>query len=219
MGGSDDAWHVEPDGEWVDREDGRVAIRKVSVEEMDNNVYVVTCTATGDALVVDAAARPARIREALGGTQPVAVVQTHGHWDHIRAWEALAEDPGVGIWGHPADDEMFPRPVDRDLHDGDTIPVGELGVEVIHLPGHTPGSLLYLVHGSERDHLFSGDTLFPGGPGRTTSARDFADIMDGLEDKVFDRLDDATRVHPGHGDSTTVGAERPELSAWRERGW
>lgn len=215
----DDAWHVEPDGDWVDQVDGPVAIRKVSVEEMDNNVYVVTCTATGAGLVVDAAARPERIREAVGDTDVVAVVQTHGHWDHVRAWDGLRDDPGVGIWGHPDDADLFPHPVDRELHDGETLTVGELDVEVLHLPGHTPGSLLYLVHGSDRDHLFSGDTLFPGGPGRTTSPEDFAAIMDGLESRVFERLDDDARIHPGHGDSTTVGAQRPEVPAWRERGW
>lgn len=216
---ADDAWHVEPDGDWLDRRDGGVAIRKVSVEEMDNNVYVVTCTASGRSLVVDAAARPGRIREAVGDSDPVAVVQTHGHWDHVRAWRALREDPGLEVWGNPGDTDLFPRTVDRQLHDGDVLDVGELAVEVIHLPGHTPGSLLYLAHGADHDHLFSGDTLFPGGPGRTTDTRSFAAIMDGLEAKVFDRLDDDTVVHPGHGDATTIGAERPSLDTWRERGW
>lgn len=218
--GMDDAWHVEADGDWLDRQDGDVAIRKVSVEEMDNNVYVVRCTATGRALVVDAAARPGRIRESIGDADVVAVVQTHGHWDHVRAWDALRDDPGVGIWGSPADTDLFPRPVDRELHDGDVLAVGDVEVEVIHLPGHTPGSLLYVVHGAQRDHLFSGDTLFPGGPGNTFGDDDaFVRIMDGLEEQVFARFDDDTIVHPGHGDATTIGAERPSLDVWRERGW
>ncbi len=215
----DDAWHVEPDGDWLDVDDGGVAIRKLSVEEMDNNVYVVACTASGRSLVVDAAARPGRIREAVDDSDPVAVVQTHGHWDHVRAWRALRDDPGLEVWGSPGDADLFPRPVDRELHDGDVLDVGDLAIEVIHLPGHTAGSLLYLVEGAEHAHLFSGDTLFPGGPGRTTDESSFAAIMDGLDDRVFARLDDGTRVHPGHGDSTTIGAERPSLDDWRRRGW
>ncbi len=211
--------HVEPDGPWHDRLDGHVHIRKMSVESQDNNVYVVTCTRTSRSLVIDAAARPERIRQAIAGTEPLAVVQTHGHWDHVRAWEALRADPGLPVWGHEADAELFPLPVDRPLLDGDTLSVGELVVEVIHIPAHTEGSLLYVVHGAERTHLFSGDTLFPGGHGRTTTAVDHTRIMDGLEAKVFDRLADSTWVYPGHGGDTTLGRERPELGVWRKRGW
>ncbi|MBY5161701.1 MBL fold metallo-hydrolase [Salsipaludibacter albus] len=214
-----DAWHVEPGGDWVDHEDGPVRLRKVSVGSMDNNVYVVTCTATGASLVVDAAAEAGRIVEAIGDTEPVAVVQTHGHWDHVRAWDDLHDRHDLPVWGHPGDAELFPRSVDRGLSDGDVLDVGELSVEVMHVPGHTPGSCTYVVAGAQRTHLLTGDTLFPGGPGRTTSPEEFATIMDGLEARVFDRFDDETRVHPGHGDSTTLGAERPQLHAWRERGW
>ena len=212
--------HVEPDGEWQDRVDGPVRVRKLSVEEMDNNVYVVSCTATGEALLVDAAARPERLREALADVSPVAVVQTHGHWDHVRAWEALAEDPGLPVWGHPGDAEMFPAPPDRELVGGEVLQVGDLEIRVIHTPGHTPGSLHYLVQGEERPHLFTGDSLFPGGAGNTWGdAEKFAELMQGLESKVFGALPDETWVYPGHGDDTTLGAERPSLPAWRERGW
>jgi glyoxylase-like metal-dependent hydrolase (beta-lactamase superfamily II) len=212
--------HVEPDGDWQDRVDGPVRVRKLSVEEMDNNVYVVSCTATGKALLVDAAARPDRLREALADVEPVAVVQTHGHWDHVRAWEALAEDPGLPVWGHPGDADLFPNTVDRELADGDVLQVGELEVRVIHTPGHTGGSLHYLVQGEQRPHLFTGDSLFPGGPGNTWGdAEKFAQLIDGLEAKVFEPLPDDTWVYPGHGDDTTLGAERPSLPEWRERGW
>ena len=212
--------HVEPDGAWQDRVDGPVRIRKLAVEEMNNNVYVVSCTATGQALLVDAAARPDRLREALADVSPVAVVQTHGHWDHVRAWEALAEDPGLPVWGHPGDAELFPADLDRELSDGDTLEVGELEVHVIHTPGHTDGSLHYLVHGDERPHLLTGDSLFPGGAGNTWGdARRFAALMDGLEAKLFERLPDDTWVYPGHGDDTTLGDERASLPEWRERGW
>jgi glyoxylase-like metal-dependent hydrolase (beta-lactamase superfamily II) len=211
---------VEADGAWQERTDGPVRIRKLAVEEMDNNVYVVSCTRTGRALLVDAAARPERLREALHDVEPVAIVQTHGHWDHIRAWEDLRADPGLHVWGHPGDADLFPRPLDRELTHGDTLAVGEIEVEVLHVPGHTDGSLLYLVHGDERPHLLSGDTLFPGGAGNTWGDPDrFAQIMDGLEREVFDRLPDETWVYPGHGDDTTLGEERPKLPEWRERGW
>ena len=212
--------HVEPDGDWQDRVDGPVRIRKLSVEEMDNNVYVVSCTATGEALLVDAAARPERLREAVADVEPLAVVQTHGHWDHVRAWEELARDPGLPVWGHAGDRELFPAEPDRALVDGDVLQVGELEVQVIHTPGHTDGSLQYLVQGAERPHLFTGDSVFPGGPGNTWGDADrFEQLMDGLESKVFDALPDDTWVYPGHGDDTTLGDERPSLPAWRERGW
>ena len=212
--------HVEADGDWEERVDGTVRIRKLSVGEMDNNVYVVSCAATGRALLVDAADRAERLREAIADVEPLAVVQTHGHFDHVRAWEALADDPGLEVWGHPADADLFPRPLDRELGHGDVLEVGELRVEVLHVPGHTDGSLLYLVEGEQRPHLISGDTLFPGGAGNTWGDPErFQRIMDGLEREVFDRLPDDTWVYPGHGDDTTLGAERPHLPEWRERGW
>lgn len=212
--------HVEPDGAWQDHRDGPLLVRKCSVEEMDNNVYVIACAATGAALLVDVAARPGRLREALAGFDPVAAVQTHGHWDHVRAWDGIRDDAGIEVWGHPGDASLFPRPVDRELADGERVVVGDLAVEVIHLPGHTEGSLLYLVRGDERPHLFSGDTLFPGGPGNTFgNADNHRRIMDGLEERIFGRLPDETWVYPGHGDDTTLGAERPHLQEWRARGW
>ncbi len=212
--------HVEPDGDWQDRTDGPVRIRKVSVEEMDNNVYVIACARTGEAVLVDAAARPERLREAMADVSPVAVLQTHGHWDHVRAWEALREDPGLPVWGHPADEELFPMAPDRALHDGEHLSIGDLTIEVVHTPGHTDGACQFLVRGEARAHLFSGDSLFPGGPGNTWGDPDrFARLMDNLEAKVFDRLPDETWVYPGHGDDTTLGEERPKLGEWRERGW
>ena len=158
--------HVEPDGDWQDRVDGPVRVRKLSVEEMDNNVYVVSCTATGEALLVDAAARPERLREALADVSPVAVVQTHGHWDHVRAWEALADDPGLPVWGHPGDAELFPAPLDREIVGGEVLQVGDLEVHVIHTPGHTPGSLHYLVQGDGASTPVHRRQPVPRGPGQ-----------------------------------------------------
>jgi glyoxylase-like metal-dependent hydrolase (beta-lactamase superfamily II) len=217
---SDYTGHVDPDGPWQDHVDGHLLLRKRSVEEMDNNVYVIGCTRTDEALLVDVAARPDRLIEALDGFTPLAAVQTHGHWDHVRAWDAIRDEHDIEVWGHAGDRSLFPRSVDRELSDGDVIEVGDLEVEVIHVPGHTEGSLLYLVQGAERPHLLSGDTLFPGGPGNTFgSAENHRRIMDGLEERIFGRLPDDTWVYPGHGDDTTLGAERSHLHEWRERGW
>lgn len=214
-----DPGHVVPDGPWLDRADGHVHIRKLSVSDMDNNVHVVSCPATGRSLLIDVADRAPRLLEALAGTDPVAAVQTHGHWDHVRAWDGIVA-AGIEIWGHAGDASLFPAPLHRSLVDGEVLAIGELEVEVLHIPGHTPGSLLFLVHGAARAHLFSGDTLFPGGPGNTFgSALAHGQLMDGLERSVFLRLEDSTQVHPGHGDDTTIGAERPEVGHWRERGW
>jgi glyoxylase-like metal-dependent hydrolase (beta-lactamase superfamily II) len=215
----DPAAHVEPDGPWLELRDGPLRVRKRSVSQMDNNVYAIACAETGWALVVDAADDAPRIRAMLAGLAPLAVVQTHGHWDHVRAWEDLVADPGLEVWGHAGDFSRYPLAPDRLLEDGQVLAVGGLTVEVLHLPGHTEGSLCLLVHGAEHAWLFTGDTLFPGGHGRTDSPADHARIMDGLEARVFARLGDTTRVLPGHGDGTTLGAERPHLQEWRERGW
>jgi len=150
----------------------------------------------------------------------LAVVQTHGHWDHVRAWGDLAEDPGLEVWGHEGDLSLYPQAPERLLEDGQPLAVGELTVEVLHVPGHTPGSLLLLVHGTDAPWLVTGDTLFPGGPGATFGdAAAHALLMDGIEQRVFAALPDETHVLPGHGDATTLGDERPHLAAWRARGW
>jgi glyoxylase-like metal-dependent hydrolase (beta-lactamase superfamily II) len=216
---TDASAHVEPDGPWLELRDGPLIVRKRSVSEMDNNVYAIACAETRWALVVDAADDAPRIRAMLDGLTPLAVVQTHGHWDHVRAWVDLAADPGLEVWGHAGDVTRYPLAPDRLLEDAQIIAVGTLAVEVLHVSGHTDGSLCLLVAGAQHRWLFTGDTLFPGGHGRTATTEDHVRIMDGLEARVFGRLDDTTRVLPGHGDGTTLGAERPHLDAWRARGW
>lgn len=212
--------HTEPGGPFVEVRDGPLMVRKRAVSDMDNNVYVLACTVTGDALVVDAADDAAAIRDLMRGTTPLAVVQTHGHRDHVRAWDDLAADPGLEVWGHEGDLSLYPRRPDRLLTDGQFLAVGELMIEVLHVPGHTPGSLLLLVDGRRGPWLVTGDSLFPGGPGNTFGdAEAHLALMDGLESRIFARLPDETRVLPGHGDATTIGAERPHLAEWRARGW
>ena len=211
--------HVEPGGPALSREvqiDGASAeIRKFSVGPMDNNVYLIRDVETDETLIIDAANEPERVLAEVDGLTVAGIVTTHGHGDHWQALAAVADATGAPVWLHPADAEMVPRAADRAAADGDIISVGSLDVRLIHAPGHTPGSTSLLL-GS---HLFTGDTLFPGGPGNTFgNAAAFTQIMDSLETKLFPLPDD-TWVYPGHGDDTTLGAERPSIPEWRARGW
>ncbi|MFT5222307.1 MAG: glyoxylase-like metal-dependent hydrolase (beta-lactamase superfamily II), partial [Glaciecola sp.] len=132
----------------------------------------------------------------------------------------LVDEHGWQVWGHQADNPLFPRIPEGLLEDGQSLEVGDLMVEVLHTPGHTPGALQFLVRAPQRSHLFSGDSLFPGGPGNTWGdAEAFTRLMESLETRVFRALPDSTWIYPGHGDDTTVGAERPHLIEWHARGW
>ena len=216
---SDYSGHVAPGGAAISREvqiDGVTAeIRKLSVGPMDNNGYLIRDPATDQTLIVDAANEAERILAEVDGLDVVGIVTTHGHGDHWQALAPVADATGAPVWLHPADADMVPRTADRAIEDGASIPVGGLEVRLIHAPGHTPGSTSLLLG----RHLFTGDTLFPGGPGNTFGNADaFAQIMDSLETKLF-TLPDDTWVYPGHGDDTTLGKERPSLPEWRVRGW
>ncbi len=192
---------------------GGARVHRVEVGDMGNNVYVLECPVTGESLIVDGCFEPERILEAAQGTRVVGIVQTHGHFDHVQALPRLKEALGVPVYAHPGDD--YPVAVDRSVGDGDSIAFGSCAARVLHTPGHTPGSICLLVDGD----LISGDTLFPGGPGNTFGdRRAFETIIASVRDKLF-TLPEDTRVHPGHGEPTTIGAERPHLQEWIERGW
>ena len=201
------------------REINGLTLTKIAVGEMHNNAYLLR-DATGQALLIDAAAEPARLLEMIGSTPVVKIVTTHQHPDH---WQALAEvkaATGAVTVAHPADAPGIPVPTDELVEDGDTIEFGDTRLHVTHLVGHTPGSIaLTLDAAGPGPQLFTGDCLFPGGPGRTTNPKDFNSLFGGLQAKIFDRLPDSTWVYPGHGNDTTLGAERPHLEEWRERGW
>lgn len=219
---SPDPAHVAPDGPFWTVDLGDAQVRKASVSEMDNNCYLVTCRRTGDQLLVDAAAEAERLRElvAAGSGRLTAVVTTHRHWDHHRALPDIVQTYSPRTAAGAADAAGLPVAPDVELAHGDHLSVGELVLDVVALRGHTPGSVaLALTDGAGRAHLFTGDSLFPGGPGKTPDANAFTSLMDDLEARVFDVYPDDTVVHPGHGDSTTLGAERPHLSEWRTRGW
>ena len=218
------AFHVEPGGEPVEIPvSDTVTLTKFSVGPMDNNVYLLT-DADGTVLV-DAADDPDRISEILAGRQVDTIVTTHRHPDHIRALASLAGTTGARlVAGRPDEEAIAERTgVSSDpVWTGDTVPLpGGEQLAVIGLVGHTPGAiaLAYRPPGGGQVQLLTGDSLFPGGPGKTGNPEDFTSLMDDLEDRIFGVYDDDTAVHPGHGDSTTLGAERPHLGEWRERGY
>lgn len=188
-------------------------VRKIEIGAMENNTYVLEDPATHEALLVDGCFEPDKIIDGCAGADVVAIVQTHGHFDHVQALPALKERLDVPIYAHPGED--YPVPIDKPLGDGDTIGFGTKEVRVMHTPGHTPGGICLYIDG----HLVSGDTLFPGGPGNTWGdPKAFATIIDSVRDKLF-VLPDDTRVYPGHGADTTIGTEKPRLQEWIERGW
>ena len=201
-----------------------VSIIKMSVGPMDNDAYVVTCANTGESVLIDAANDPDLLVELVGEQAPklALIVTTHQHFDHWQALAAVAEATGAPTAAHELDAGPLPIPPERFLAGGDTLEVGDLVFDVIHLRGHTPGSVaLALRPSGERTavQLFTGDCLVPGGPGRTTTPEEFDSLMTGLESRVFAVYGDDTVVYPGHGDDTTLGEERPRLAEWRERGW
>jgi glyoxylase-like metal-dependent hydrolase (beta-lactamase superfamily II) len=192
-----------------------VRIEKLVVGPMENNVFVVRAKNTGDALIVDAANEHELLLEVSRATGVRRVLSTHGHWDHIQAVEAL-RDAGIDVGISAEDASMLPS-YDFVIPDDDAIELGGLRLRTIHNPGHTPGSMSFLLEG--HPIVFSGDTLFPGGAGNTSfPGGDFAQIIESIDRKLF-TLPEETLVLPGHGLDTTIGSERPHLQEWADRGW
>lgn len=196
-----------------------IAVASLSVGDMDNNAYLLTCRETGQKLLIDAAAEAERLLD-FAGTDVQTVVTTHQHFDHHGALAEFVEATGaVTIAGEP-DADALPVPVDRRVWTGDTIEVGAATLEVIGVVGHTPGSVvLVLRNPGEPIQLFTGDSLFPGGVGKTWSEADFDSLIDDIETQVFGAFDDDTVFWPGHGKPSALGAERPHLAEWRDRRW
>ncbi|MEV7229211.1 MULTISPECIES: MBL fold metallo-hydrolase [Polymorphospora] len=211
---------VAPGGPPDVRELDDLAITKLSVGPMENNAYLLRCRATGDQVLIDAANEAPRLLELVGGGGLSAVVTTHQHMDHWVALEEVVATTGARSLVHALDAEGLPIPSEP-LAEGDTVRVGDCALEVIHIVGHTPGSIALLYRDPAGvPHLFTGDSLFPGGVGNTDKdPQRFASLIDDVEHKLFDRLPDETWFYPGHGKDSTLGAERPGVPEWRARGW
>ncbi|MEU8132666.1 MBL fold metallo-hydrolase [Streptodolium elevatio] len=202
------------------RELAHLIITKIAVGPYDNDCYLLRCRATGEQLLIDAANDPETLltlfSDGLG-----QVLTTHRHADHWQALDAVVAATGATTLAGRFDAEEIPVPTDRLLADGDTVTVGRVELAAIHLVGHTPGSIALVYDDPQgHPHLFTGDCLFPGGVGNTFGDdAAFRTLLDGVEEKIFGRLPDETWVYPGHGNDTTLGAERPSMAEWRARGW
>ncbi|MFF1560020.1 MBL fold metallo-hydrolase [Streptomyces sp. NPDC058279] len=196
-------------------------ISKVAVGEMNNNAYLLRCRATGEQLLIDAAAEADTLLSLIGDDGIASVLTTHRHGDHWGALRAVVDATGARTYAGAHDAEGIPVPTDVLVEDGDTVTVGRVSLTARHLVGHTPGSIALIYddpHG--HPHVFTGDCLFPGGVGNTWGdPKAFVRLLDDVEEKLFARLPDETWVYPGHGNDTSLGAERPHLAEWRERGW
>jgi len=193
-------------------QDGDVRITRLELGPFGTNAYIITCQATGDSILVDAPAEAGEILRRLEGTNPKYIVITHNHFDHIMVLNELKSELKIPVAAHPLDAVNLPSPPEVELGDGDTMDVGRLKVKVLHTPGHTPGSLCLLVG----KHLISGDTLFPGGPGKTGTPADLKQIIDTLVTKIF-VLPGDTAVYPGHGTPTVLAKEKEEFAVFSSR--
>ncbi|RDV12177.1 MBL fold metallo-hydrolase [Arthrobacter sp. RT-1] len=206
-----------------------LTIRRISVSAMDNNVYLLTAKASGEQVLIDAADDLSAIQQLLAdasadtaATPRLALIATtHQHWDHVRALKELAAATGAPTAAGTDDADALPVPVDRRLGHGDRVAVDGFELAAVHLRGHTPGSIAFVYQDPEGPaHIFSGDSLFPGGVGNTQKDPErFNQLLSDVTERLFGTYPDTAVVHPGHGKPTTLGAERPHLEEWRARGW
>ena len=211
---------VEVGGSADTREAGDLVITKVAVGPMSNNAYLLRCAITGEQALIDAAAEPDTLLGLIGDAGLVRVVTTHRHPDHWQALSAVVDATAAETVASEVDAEEIPVPTTNPVTDGARVRVGSCELEVIGLVGHTPGSIALAYDDPDGIvHLFTGDSLFPGGVGKTHSPDDFASLIGDVESKLFDRFDDDTWFYPGHGNDSKLGIERPHLPEWRARGW
>ena len=192
-----------------------VQLKSFSVGSFDNNVYILIDQPTQEAVLFDAPTDARRILRELAGARLRCILMTHADADHVQALKEVRSQTGAPVGIHPAEADRLPQPPDFELADDQTIQFGDSELKAFHTPGHSPGGMSFLID----DILIAGDTLFPGGPGNTKRADgSFEDIIASIRTKLF-VLPDATHVYPGHGKPTTIGAERPHLQEWIDRGW
>jgi hydroxyacylglutathione hydrolase len=189
-----------------------IQIERLSLGPFGTNSYLLICQKTGASVIVDAPGDAEKVLKLLEGTHPKYILMTHNHMDHVDALAALKSALNVPLAAHEDDAGGLPVKPEQFLNDGDTISFGEIQLKVLHTPGHTPGSLCFL---TDR-YLISGDTIFPGGPGKTWSPDDFKKIVESLTNKIF-TLPDETQVYPGHGDATVLKKEKHEFEAFSSK--
>lgn len=201
------------------RELAALIISKIAVGPYENNCYLLRCRRSGEQLLIDAADDTEALAALAGSSGLSTIVTTHSHADHWQALPALLQATDATAVAHPLDAPDIPAPIDRLVDGGDVVHVGDVALDVIHLRGHTPGGIALVYDDPQGPpHVFTGDSLFPGGVGKTTAAT-FPQLLADVEERLFAPLPDETWIYPGHGNDTTLGAERPQLSEWRERGW
>ena len=211
---------VEVGGPADTRDAGDLQITKVAVGPMSNNAYLLRCTMNGEQVLIDAADEAGTLLTLVGEGGLARVVTTHRHPDHWQALADVVDYTGAETVAGENDAEGIDVPTTREVGPGARVRVGSCELEVIELVGHTPGSVALAYDDPDGIvHLFTGDSLFPGGVGKTWEPGDFETLLGEVETKIFDRFDDDTHVYPGHGNDTTLGAERPHIAEWRERGW
>ena len=192
--------------------DGIVQIERLELGAFGTNAYIVVCQLTKDSVLVDAPGEATKVMERLRGTNPRYILITHDHWDHLGALSQLKSELKVPIAAHPADSANLPSTPEILLNDGDVLTLGNVKLKVLHTPGHTPGSICFLAG----KHLISGDTIFPGGPGKTSSPAAFEQIVESITSKIF-VLPGDTQIFPGHGDSTLLEKEKQQFEAFSSR--
>ncbi len=192
--------------------DSGIFIDRLTLGPYETNAYIAVCLKTNESLVVDAPARASDIIASLKGTKPRYILLTHDHFDHTGVITSLRSRLKVPLAAHPLDSFQLKTPPEIPLQDGDNLKLGNLEIQVLHTPGHTPGSLCFKIG----QYAFVGDTIFPGGPGHTETPEDFQQILKSITEKIF-RLPDDTVLFPGHGDSTTVKKAKEEYAAFASR--
>ena len=192
--------------------DGEVRINKIDMGSYGNNGYILVCPETNEGVIIDTPAEPEKLLNAIGDARIKNILITHNHQDHLVGFDEITRSVGAPVGIGTEDAGALPRPPEVNLKDGDVIPFGKREIQVLATPGHTDGGVCLLVG----KHLFSGDTLFPGGPGKTRSPEAFRQLVDSITRKLL-VLPDDTAVYPGHGDTTTIGAARQEYQAFASR--